>query len=167
MHNSSHAAAFNRAFDDRGEIKAEKDAYSFPLLALIFGLMIILLVNAGCTPRSSAQGQPDQLPPGGRLFGDDFSDPPGSWGIWNRDGASVAYYADGLRILVNEPQYDFWSVAGQNFEDVQIEVDATRIGGPEIMILASSAVTRIRKLLYAGGQQRWVLWDCQNAERPV
>lgn len=131
MHNSSHAAAFNRAFDDRGEIKAEKDAYSFPLLALIFGLMIILLVNAGCTPRSSAQGQPDQLPPGGRLFGDDFSDPPGSWGIWNRDGASVAYYADGLRILVNEPQYDFWSVAGQNFEDAQIEVDATRIGGPE------------------------------------
>ena len=55
---------------------------------------------------------------------------PGSWGTWSDDGAVITYEGGGLRILVNEAHYDFWSVAGETFSDVQVEVDATRVGGP-------------------------------------
>ncbi len=102
----------------------------FPLLALIFVLLMILLVNVGCVPFSFGWAASPTAKPGTVLFADDFSHPPSGWGIWNRDGASVEYHDDGLRIQVNTRQYDFWSVAGRNFSDVQIETDATKIGGP-------------------------------------
>jgi hypothetical protein len=99
-------------------------------VSIIFFLLMILLANVGCVPLLSASVAPATPEPGTVLFADDFSHPPGGWGIWNRDGASVGYHDDGLRIQVNSRQYDFWSVAGRNFRDVQIETDATKIGGP-------------------------------------
>jgi hypothetical protein len=128
MQNSNHAITSNLV---TGEPEEGKQAYSFPLLALIFAALMILLVNVGCTAISARGAASDVTSPGDTLFFDDFSDPPSGWGIWNRDGASVDYYEDGLRIQVNEPQYDFWSVAGLHFEDAIIEVDATTLGGPE------------------------------------
>lgn len=65
------------------------------------------------------------------LFSDDFSKSNTGWGIWNREGAVVEQHNGGMRIRVNLTQYDFWTVAGQHFDDVQIEVDATKIGGPD------------------------------------
>lgn len=128
MHNFKHATT---SHPDAGETEERKQAVSFPLLALIFVVLMILLVSAGCVPISARGAAPDVTKPGNILFSDDFSDPPSGWGIWTRDGASVDYYEEGLRIQVSEPQYDFWSVAGLNFEDVIIEVDATTLGGPD------------------------------------
>ena len=51
--------------------------------------------------------------------------------MWSGDGAVVDYYTGGLRILVQEAQYDFWSVPGLEFNDVDIEVNAVKLGGPD------------------------------------
>jgi hypothetical protein len=128
MQKSSHAISPNP--DAAAEPEAAIPTLSLPLLALTFVLLMIVLINAGCVPFSSRQAATPTVKPGTVLFADDFSHPPGGWGIWNRDGASVGYHDDGLRVQVNTPQSDFWSVAGRNFSDAQIEVDATKIGGP-------------------------------------
>ncbi len=129
MHESSQDIPRNPDAGGGDEQEAIRPVLPFPLLALIFVLMI-LLVNVGCVPFSSSRAASATTQPGTVLFADDFSHPPSGWGIWNRDGASVGYHDDGLRIQVNTPQYDFWSVAGRYFSDVQIEADATKIGGP-------------------------------------
>lgn len=124
-----HAISSYPAEREIGE-KERSDAYPFPLLALIFTLLMVLIATTGCTAitvrdtASNVTRLSDDV-----LFFDDFSDPPSGWGIWKRDGASVEYFEEGLRIQVNEPQYDFWSVAGLNFEDVSIEVDASNLAG--------------------------------------
>lgn len=69
--------------------------------------------------------------PGVVLFEDDFSEVSSSWGIWGRSGGTVTYDQGGLRILVKDSNYDFWSVAGKQYRDVQIESDVKRLGGPE------------------------------------
>ncbi len=87
-------------------------------------------ICAGCGPLPSVETVAPRPESGTVLFQDDFSVTPGSWGTWSDEGAVITYEGGGLRILVNEAHYDFWSVAGQTFSDVQVEVDATRIGGP-------------------------------------
>lgn len=97
----------------------------------VFLLCAIALLCAACQAAPSA-GAAATLQSGDILFKDDFSNKNSGWGLWNRDGALVEYHpSGGLRILVTESQYDFWSVTGRKFLDVQIEVDATMIGGPQ------------------------------------
>lgn len=95
-------------------------------------LLILLLVSTACsdTPTPDPE-KPVEAAPNATLFSDDFSNPSSGWGIWNRGGALVEYHNGGLRILVHDPQYDFWSVAGRDFSDVQVEVDVFKIGGPD------------------------------------
>ncbi|MFM8319712.1 MAG: hypothetical protein ACKOC5_02270 [Chloroflexota bacterium] len=72
----------------------------------------------------------DSLPAGSRtLFQDDFSRPTSGW---NRVSAPAgeSNYADGMyRILVNDPNIDIWSLAGRDYSDARIEVDAYKVGG--------------------------------------
>jgi hypothetical protein len=96
-----------------------------------FVLLMLLLFNVSCSPLSAGQASANPVESGAVLYSDDFSDPPSGWGVWSRGGAKVEYHGEGLRIQVNESQYDFWSVAGKNFKDVQVEVDATRLDGPD------------------------------------
>jgi hypothetical protein len=98
-------------------------------LSLLALLTTALLLSA-CSGSSLPAGG-ETLAPGTVLFADDFSNTSNGWGIWNRDGALVAYHQGGLRILVDETQYDFWSVSGRQFSNAQIEVEATKIGGPD------------------------------------
>ena len=101
------------------------------LLFNLAALVVFLLVSVSCSFAFPNQPSEEKARPGEVLFADDFSKPPSGWGIWNRDGAAVEYHNGGLRILVNETQYDFWSVAGRSYRDAQIEVDVTKIGGPD------------------------------------
>jgi hypothetical protein len=89
----------------------------------------VLLALAACS--GALEHREAALASGEILFSDDFSKTPSGWGTWSRGGASVAYASGGLRVLVEQAQFDFWSVAGQRFENVNIEVDATKIGGPD------------------------------------
>ena len=101
---------------------------SWVRLLLLLSLVSISL--QGCLPVGRSGAADLEKEPGSLLYADDFSNPPSGWGIWDRAGALVEYSNGGLRIRVDEPHYDFWSVAGQDFTDVQIEVDAALLGGP-------------------------------------
>jgi hypothetical protein len=102
----------------------------FPAM-LFVAVMLLLLMSTGCAPIDIESEGVEAEVVGSVLFQDDFSNPPTGWGTWNRDGASVEYHNGGLRILINQTQFDLWSVAGQKFEDAVIEVDAMPIGGPD------------------------------------
>jgi len=131
MQNSSQTLSTGLDEDSWDQKVERQPKFSFPLLAFIFAALMFLLVNVSCAPISTGRASADIATPGAVLFSDDFSDPPSGWGIWSRDGAKVAYHDGGLRIWVSETQYDFWSVAGKNFTDVQVEADATRLDGPD------------------------------------
>jgi hypothetical protein len=91
---------------------------------------LLALVNARCAPVLSDRAAPETAAPGTILFADDFSEP-GGWGLAKQVGAGAEYFQGWLRIRVNAAQVDTWSVAGLNLSDVQVEVDAARLGGPE------------------------------------
>lgn len=67
--------------------------------------------------------------PGEVLFQDDFSNPDSGWNRVSQQNGETDY-ADGMyQILVNAPDTDIWARPGLDFNDVQIEVDALKIGG--------------------------------------
>jgi serine/threonine-protein kinase len=72
------------------------------------------------------------LPPLLTLFQDDFSNVDvAEWGQ-DRDADGIADYEQGgYRIWVNKVDWIFWSTAGMIFNDVRIEVDATKLAGPD------------------------------------
>lgn len=65
------------------------------------------------------------------LFYDDYSDPASGWPKVTSDGGETTYEKGQYRITVNNANYDIWSTAGVSFNDVKIEVDATKQAGPE------------------------------------
>jgi hypothetical protein len=80
-------------------------------------------IDKGLVPKSL------RLKSGKILFQDDFSDPTSGWKRVTTNKGQTDY-ADGVyRIFVNELNLDIWSVPGQNFSDVHIEVDALKVGG--------------------------------------
>lgn len=112
--------------------------HSFPIIqpwqsakawAVFLFLLAALLLNTGCAAIIPGISTIDDLPAGTVLFSDDFSRTPTGWGVWDRNGASISYADSGLRIRVDEAQFDYWSVAGKNFSNVTIEADATPKGG--------------------------------------
>ena len=69
--------------------------------------------------------------PGAVLFQDDFSRPSSGWDRY-RDETYAADYQDGAyRLHILKPNKDAWANPGLGFGDVRIEVDATKIGGPD------------------------------------
>ena len=92
--------------------------------------MISVLVAAALACSLGAGTESEPLPEG-VLFKDDFSDTSSGW-----DRVDVAEgitdYADGVyRILVNSASTDVWANPGLNFDDTTIEVEATKVGGPD------------------------------------
>jgi hypothetical protein len=65
------------------------------------------------------------------LFQDDFSDASSGWDrVDLPDG--ITDYSDGVyRIFVNTENTDYWANPGLSFEDTIIEVEATKVGGPD------------------------------------
>jgi hypothetical protein len=66
------------------------------------------------------------------LFQDDFSDPASKWNrVRDANGNITDYENGGYRILNNQPISHVWANPGLSFKNVHIEVDATKIGGPD------------------------------------
>lgn len=104
--------------------------YRYATIVEYAWLLVVLMLAAGCVPVSPvAHNSP--MESGRVLFSDDFANPPSGWGTWSRGGATVEYFGGGLRILISDPQFDYWSVAGQNFSDASIAVDAVKLNGPD------------------------------------
>lgn len=93
-------------------------------------VIVCLCLCGGC-----GLARPAEIDPAAReagiLFQDNFTGSEQRWGIWSGEGALVDYQQGALHFLINQPQYDFWSVAGQNFADVRIDVDAVKWAGPD------------------------------------
>lgn len=95
------------------------------LLAII---SVLLVAALACSIGSDSESEPL---PTGVLFKDDFSDTSSGW---DRVDVSegVTDYADGVyRIWVNTDSTDVWANPGLNFNDTTIEVEATKVGGPD------------------------------------
>jgi hypothetical protein len=68
---------------------------------------------------------------GATLFKDDFSSPTSGWDRTKYAEGIMDYDGGGYRILVNALQANFWSRPHKDFNDVRIEVDAGKLGGPD------------------------------------
>jgi hypothetical protein len=91
----------------------------------------ILLPTVVEVPTLSPTGTPPPEVSPGTLYQDDFSDPKSGWQRY-RGSDGVMDYEDGsYRIFVNVDLDTFRVNAGLNLDDVQIEVDATKIDGPD------------------------------------
>jgi hypothetical protein len=69
-------------------------------------------------------------PPGGILFWDNFSDASGNWPQVSGPNGSLGIVHGAYRILVLSTHYEVLAAPSHTFRDVQIEADATRLGGP-------------------------------------
>jgi len=74
-----------------------------------------------------------QLPvqPGDVLFQDDFSLDSSGWDRYQDSTSSAGYESGQYRITVTVPQTDAWANPRLQFQDVRIEVEASKLGGPD------------------------------------
>ena len=87
---------------------------------------ILALPALACNALSSGASLPADV-----LFQDDFSETNSGWERLTQDDR-ITDYADGeYRILVNELNTDAWANPQLNFQDVRVEVDATKLGGSD------------------------------------
>ena len=89
---------------------------------LIAILLFVSLLVAACSVTAD---------PGEVVFQDDFSRPVSGWDRYYDPTYSSDYYDGGYRIHVLEPNTDAWASPRLDLADVQIEVDATKLGGPD------------------------------------
>lgn len=89
---------------------------------LIAILLLVSLLLAACSVTAD---------PGEVVFQDDFSRPISGWDRYYDPTYSSDYYEGGYRIHVLEPNTDAWASPRLDLADVQIEVDATKLGGPD------------------------------------
>ncbi|HKZ44414.1 MAG TPA: hypothetical protein VJZ78_05195 [Anaerolineales bacterium] len=100
-------------------------------------IMLLMMTSLGCSLLSAevnpaddqTQAQPAQAD---ILFSDDFSDSNSGWDSYVADTKVTDYSNGSYRMFTSETQYDVWANPYQNFtEPVRIEVDATKINGPD------------------------------------
>jgi hypothetical protein len=77
-------------------------------------------------------GAEQGLPSSVIIYSDDFSNIQSGWQV-SQDvrGSRTGYEHQGLRIVVNEAQVDFWSEAPVTYADGRFAVDASKLGGPD------------------------------------
>ncbi len=89
----------------------------------IFLLLVLTACNSSMIANLVTQS-------GQALYHDDFSDPSSGWTKMADENGTLGYTDGAYRMMVQSASYDLWALSGQAYEDVQIEVDATRLAGP-------------------------------------
>ena len=101
------------------------------MIARITLVVVCLLSLAACSGEVegfSSNGKTPVHP--NAIYEDDFSNPASGWETWSdANGSFVAYQNGGLRILVKDSQFDYWSRPGKRFVDARVEVDAIKLAG--------------------------------------
>jgi len=91
---------------------------------------VVLLLSVSCQ-YSALFDEGESTPRGSVLFQDDFSDVSSGW-IQDYNANGLTNYLDsGFRITLTSPNWLMWSVPHLQFNDVRIEVDATKMSGPD------------------------------------
>ncbi len=65
------------------------------------------------------------------LFKDEFENPLSGWDKASTPLGLMDYDGGVYRILVDEPNFNFWSTPGKVYTDIRIEVDTVKVGGPD------------------------------------
>ncbi len=95
--------------------------------ALILSSFLFLFSSCGPAPIAATP-----LPPSGTvLFQDEFETNTSGWDRLANDGGIMDYDGGGYRMLIQQPEMNFWSTPEKDFRDVRIEADVTRINGPD------------------------------------
>ncbi len=68
-------------------------------------------------------------PTGRVLLQDDFSDPDSGWPTSSSEDSEVGYRNGQYRIDVKSANWETWAYAGEDFDDVIVEVDITKVSG--------------------------------------
>lgn len=95
------------------------------LIHLFFALLL-----ASCLP--AAATEPIQSGSSGEvLYQENFANNTSGWDRVLNDGGIMDYDSGGYRILVRGEKMNFWSTPPGNFGDVRVEVDVTKLNGPD------------------------------------
>jgi hypothetical protein len=97
---------------------------------ILTAMLLCAFFLSGCQLTDVLNPIATAAPTGTLLFSDDFTNNSNHWGVSNGDTGSVNFLYQGLDIKVNESDSMVWSVAGQRFQDVQIDVDGVLLSGP-------------------------------------
>jgi len=93
---------------------------------LLLMTALLMLAVLACGLVSETEPAPE-----GILFQDDFSDTSSGWDRVDVE-EGITDYDDGVyRIFVNTDNTDVWTNPGLDFSDTVIEVEATKVGGPD------------------------------------
>ncbi len=120
-----------------------EEKYKLPRWAIFVMLLALISVSCVCgtenlpdfitnlIEKEGAQ-EPSQSGTTGAdvLFSDDFSDPNSGWEVADYDSGSVGYTQGKYFVTSTQPGSAMWGVAGKNYADVMIEVDATQVSAP-------------------------------------
>ncbi len=96
------------------------------LAAIFIVLFLATLACQAVTGGTGGTGEESDI-----LFQDDFSDPSSGWDRVTVDSGETNYANGVYRIFVNEASTDVWANPGLDFTDVQVEVEATKVGGAD------------------------------------
>jgi hypothetical protein len=110
------------------------------LLAACLLLMLNACRSALITELAASSGQ--------SLFHDDFSAPAGGWPQVAGPDGRMGYQDGAYQMQVDRPNYDLWAFPGYSYRDVRIEVDATRLGGPQSNRFGLACRTRDQENFY-------------------
>lgn len=69
--------------------------------------------------------------PGDVLYQDEFEDNTTGWDRVSNENGIMDYDRGGYRILIQQPGFNLWSTPEKNFRDVRLEVDVTKLNGPD------------------------------------
>lgn len=99
-----------------------------------------LLESGESLPLESQQPQSEPAPeaqqiPSNVLFQDDFADTSSGWDRFSDADGMTDYENGAYRIFIDKPEFTFWANPGLGDmlpSDVRIEVDAAKVGGPDL-----------------------------------
>ena len=104
---------------------------SFLIVTLVSVILICVILIVAAYIIFWMQAEPS-IAPGGVLFSDDFSVSGRGWETWeDSEGSWVGHQSGGLRFVIGQPHYDYWSRLPESYSDVFMEVNALKIGGPD------------------------------------
>lgn len=90
-------------------------------------ILIFLLSTLSCATLTGIDSEAS----GNLLFQDDFSDPSSGWDRVRSDQGITDYENNTYRIYVNDTDMDYWANPNLSFSDVIIQVEATKVSGPD------------------------------------
>jgi len=101
------------------------------LYRTVGSLLSLLVASTLACSLSPVVGSSGPQASGDTVFQDDFSNTSSGWDSVRTDDGMTDYDGGVYRIVVEKSQSDYWANPGLSLEDVRVEVDATKGGGPD------------------------------------